>query len=168
LPSPIRFIIVMGVSGCGKTTVGRLLSRRLDWGFYDADDYHPIENITKMENGIPLTDSDREPWLDGLHHLITNCLRENQPGVLACSALKQKYRDLLTKGDSQILVVYLKGSFDMIWSRMEERIDHYMKPHMLRSQFEALEEPMDALVVEIGKTPVEICDEILSKIQPVD
>lgn len=156
----------MGVSGCGKTTIGRLLSRRLEWDFYDADDFHPIENITKMADGIPLTDADREPWLDGLRHLITTCLTENRPGVLACSALKQKYRIHLIKDDLDVQVVYLKGSFDLIWSRMSERPDHYMKPDMLRSQFEALEEPTNGLVVDIGKNTGEMCDEILSKIQP--
>lgn len=163
---PTRFLIVMGVSGCGKTTIGRLLSRRLEWDFYDADDFHPIENITKMADGIPLTDADREPWLDGLRHLITTCLTENRPGVLACSALKQKYRIHLIKDDLDVQVVYLKGSFDLIWSRMSERPDHYMKPDMLRSQFEALEEPTNGLVVDIGKNTGEMCDEILSKIQP--
>lgn len=163
---PTRFLIVMGVSGCGKTTIGRLLSRRLEWDFYDADDFHPIENITKMADGIPLTDADREPWLDGLRHLITTCLTENRPGVLACSALKQKYRIHLIKDDLDVQVVYLKGSFDLIWSRMSERPDHYMKPDMLRSQFEVLEEPTNGLVVDIGKNTGEMCDEILSKIQP--
>ena len=155
----------MGVSGCGKTTIGRLLSKRLCWDYYDADDFHPIENITKMANGIPLTDADREPWLDRLRHLITTCLTENHPGVLACSALKQKYRSHLIKDDLDVHVVYLQGSFDLIWSRMSERSDHYMKPDMLQSQFNALEEPTSGLVIDIGKTTDEMCIEILSKIQ---
>jgi gluconokinase len=165
MSNPTRFIIVMGVSGCGKTTIGRMLAKRLDWDFYDADNFHPIENITKMANGIPLADSDREPWLDSLRRLITTCLEENRPGVLACSALKQKYRAQLIKDDLDIQVVYLRGSFELIWSRMSERPDHYMKPNMLRSQFETLEEPSAAVVADIGPPPGEMCDEILSRIQ---
>ena len=163
---PTRFIIVMGVSGSGKTTIGRGLSERLSWEYYDADDFHSTANIAKMASGVPLTDSDREPWLDGLRDLITACKQGNRPGVLACSALKQKYRDHLTGEDGDVQVIYLKGSFDQIWSRLRVRTNHYMKPNLLKSQFEALEEPADALVVDIGKAPGEICDEILAKIRP--
>jgi gluconokinase len=164
---PTRFLIVMGVSGSGKTTTGRQLSERLGWEYYDADDFHPPANIAKMASGIPLSDADREPWLDSLRDLIAACKQGNRPGVLACSALKQTYRDHLVGTDRDVQIVYLKGSFDQIWARMRLRTNHYMKPNMLKSQFEALEEPADALVVDIGKEPGEICDEILSKIRPV-
>lgn len=157
----------MGVSGSGKTTLGRLLSQRLGWDFYDADDFHPAENIAKMARGQPLTDADREPWLDRLRDLIAACKATNHPGALACSALKQKYRRRLIQNDPDVRVVYLKGSYDLIWSRMQTRTDHYMQSNLLKSQFDALEEPSDALVVDIGQEPGAICDFILSKLQPV-
>ncbi len=158
----------MGVSGSGKTTIARLLSQRLGWGFYDADDFHPPENIAKMARGEPLNDADREPWLDRLRALIVACKDENRPGVLACSALKQKYRSHLIQNEVDVQVVYLKGSFDLIWARMKARTDHYMKPGMLQSQFGALEEPSGALVVRIDRAPEEICETILSMMRPLN
>lgn len=159
-----RFIIVMGVSGSGKTSVGRLLAEHLGWDFYDADDFHPPANIAKMANGIPLDDSDRAPWLDSLNELISSCLTQMHPGVLACSALKARYRAKLLEGNDDVLIVYLKGSYDLIWSRMENRTDHYMKPHMLKSQFETLEEPESALIVDISLSMEEIMRRILQQI----
>ena len=161
---PVRYIIVMGVSGSGKTTVGQLLAGRLGWDYYEADSFHPAENITKMTNGIPLTDADRVPWLDGIRRQIVNCRKENRRAVFTCSALKQKYRDHLSQGDPDIRFVHLKGSFDEIWARMSARKNHYMKANMLQSQFDALEEPADALVVGISQEPEQICNEILSKL----
>jgi gluconokinase len=145
-----HFIIVMGVSGSGKTSVGRSLAEHLGWDFYDADDFHPPANIAKMTDGIPLNDSDRAPWLDALNELISSCLKRNRSGALACSALKERYRARLLEGNDGVLIVYLKGSYDLIWSRMENRTAHYMKPHMLKSQFDTLEEPADALTVDIS------------------
>ena len=153
----IRFFIVMGVSGSGKTSVGKSLAEHLGWDFYDADDFHPPANIEKMADGIPLDDSDRAPWLASLHDLISSSLIQSRPGVLACSALKERYRRRLLEGNADVQLVYLKGSYDLIWSRMIVRKDHYMKPHMLKSQFDAFEEPADALTVDIS-LPV---DEIL-------
>ena len=144
-----RFLIVMGVSGSGKTTIGKAIATKLRWDFYDADDFHPQENVSKMERGIPLSDSDRVPWLDSLHNLINSCLRGGRTGVLACSALKESYRQKLLKGNEGVEIIYLRGTYDLIWSRMSARKDHYMKPEMLRSQFDALEEPKDALTVDI-------------------
>jgi gluconokinase len=158
---PVRFLIVMGVSGCGKTTIGRMVADHLGWDFYDADDFHPPQNISKMASGIPLTDADREPWLDALRTQIAICLAGSRPGILACSALKEKYRQRLVNSDPGIRVVYLRGSFETIWGRMSQRPGHYMKPNMLQSQFEALEEPEEALVVDVEKAPGLICDEIL-------
>lgn len=156
-----RFYIIMGVSGCGKSAVGKALAQRLGWRFFDADDYHPASNIKKMANGIPLTDEDRLPWLNALHALISTALKEDHPGVLACSALKEKYRQILLAGSADVQVVYLKGSYDLIWSRMSARADHYMQPAMLRSQFDILEEPGDALVMDIDQSIEEIVDLIL-------
>ena len=157
----VRFLIVMGVSGSGKTTIGKVLASKLGWDFYDADDFHPQENISKMENRIPLTDSDRAPWLASLHDLIESCLTRNRSGVLACSALKESYRQKLLQGNDGVQLIYLKGSYKLIWSRMASRKDHYMKPEMLKSQFDALEEPTDALVIEISHSVDEIVQEIL-------
>lgn len=157
----IRFFIVMGVSGCGKSSVGQTLASRLGWSFYDADDFHPPENVAKMASGTPLDDSDRAPWLATLHDLIFSSLKEDKPGVLACSSLKERYRQQLLDGNEGVQIVYLKGSYDLIWSRMSARKDHYMKPHMLKSQFEALEEPTNALTMDISMSIDDIVQEIL-------
>ena len=158
---PIRFLIVMGVAGSGKTSVGKGLAEHLGWDFYDADDFHPPENIAKMASGTPLNDLDRAPWLAALHDLIASSLKQNKPGVLACSALKERYRQQLMTGNDGVQLVYLKGSYDLIWSRMIVRKEHYMKPHMLQSQFDALEEPVNALTVEISIPVPEIIQEIM-------
>ena len=155
-----HFFIIMGVSGCGKSSVGKSLALSLGWDFYDADDFHPPENVAKMANGIPLDDSDRAPWLASLNELISSSLKADHPGVLACSALKERYRQQLMNGNDGVQIVYLKGSYDLIWSRMEERADHYMKPLMLKSQFDALEEPTNALTLDIS-IPL---DDIVQKI----
>jgi gluconokinase len=144
------FYIIMGVSGCGKTSVGKALAEELGWDFYDADDFHPPENIAKMANGIPLTDADRAPWLESLRALIASCLQSNRPGVLACSALKERYRQKLLDGNPGTQLVYLRGSYDLIWSRMSQRPGHYMKPKMLQSQINALEEPQNALTFDVS------------------
>ncbi len=160
-----KFFIVMGVSGCGKSSVGKALARSLEWDFYDADDFHPPANVAKMANGIPLDDSDRAPWLASLHELISSSLKADKPGVLACSALKERYRQQLMDGNDGVQIVYLKGSYDLIWSRMETRANHYMKPHMLKSQFDALEEPVNALTIDISKPIDEILSKVLEQVQ---
>ena len=159
-------MIVMGVSGSGKTSVGRSLAEHLGWDFYDADDFHPPQNIAKMANGIPLDDTDRRPWLAALHDLIGSSLKEDRPGVLACSALKERYRRQLMDGNEGVQIIYLKGSYELIWSRMEKRNDHYMKPDMLKSQFDALEEPVNALTVDISVSVNEIVEKIFSIMSP--
>jgi gluconokinase len=156
-----RFFIVMGVSGCGKSSVGKALAQSLGWDFYDADNFHPPENVAKMANRIPLDDSDRAPWLASLNKLVSSSLKADKPGVLACSALKERYRQQLMNGNNGVQIVYLRGSYELIWSRMEKRTDHYMKPHMLKSQFETLEEPANALTMDISMSLDDIAQEIL-------
>lgn len=160
----IRFFIVMGVSGSGKTRVGKSLAKRLEWDFYDADDFHPPANVEKMSNGMPLDDWDRVPWLASLHDLISSSLVQNKPGVLACSALKESYRQRLLEGNAGVQLVYLKGSYELIWSRMILRKDHYMKPRMLKSQFDALEEPADSQTVDISLSLEEIVQVVLKQL----
>jgi len=161
----IRFFIVIGVSGSGKTSVGKSLAEHLGWDFYDADDFHPPANIEKMSNGMPLDDTDRARWLTTLRDLISASLIHNRPGVLACSALKESYRQQLLGGNAGVQLVYLKGSYELIWSRMSLRKDHYMKPHMLRSQLEALEEPGNALTVDIALSVEEIVQAVLKQMR---
>jgi gluconokinase len=155
-----KSILVMGVSGSGKTSVGKALASRLGWKFYDADNFHSPENIAKMRSGIPLTDEDRYPWLEALSKIISANIEGNVPSVLACSALKEQYRHILFGDQQAILVVYLKGSYELIWARMSSRPDHYMKPGMLKSQFEALEEPARALVIDASNPVKEIVGSI--------
>jgi carbohydrate kinase (thermoresistant glucokinase family) len=157
-------IVVMGVSGCGKTTVGKLLSERTGLDYYDADDFHPPSNIEKMTHNMPLTDTDRLPWLQILAENIETW--EAQGGaILACSALKEKYREMLESKVDRISWVFLSGSFDLIRSRMEHRGGHYMKASLLRSQFEALEVPDYGWHIGIDKAPQEIVDLIISKLK---
>ena len=140
------FIVVMGVSGSGKTTVGRALAETLNWRFHDADDYHPAKNVEKMRRGTPLDDDDRAPWLAALRRIIDASIANHEPGVLACSALKQRYRDALAADG--VRFVYLRGDAETIRSRMEQR-NHFMPPALLASQFAALEEPRGAVAVDI-------------------
>lgn len=163
-----RFFIVMGVSGCGKSSVGEALAKQLKWDFYDADDFHPPENVAKMANGTPLNDSDRAPWLAALHDLISSSLKVDQPGVLACSALKERYRRQLSESNEGVQIVYLKGTYDLIWSRMTIRKGHYMKPEMLESQFDALEEPTNALTLDISMSVDDIVQTIIQLSQSED
>ncbi len=144
----------MGVTGAGKTTVGRLLARALGCGFLDADDYHPAASVAKMRAGEPLTDDDRAPWLAALNGALRE--RRAEGVVLACSALKQRYRDRLLAGVPDGRLVYLRGSKAAIAARLAARRGHYMNPRLLDSQFEALEEPADAVVVDVELAPEEI------------
>jgi gluconokinase len=142
-------IIVMGVSGAGKTTVGRALAEELHWRFADTDDFHSAANVAKMQSGIPLTDEDRLPWLESVRNFITAQIACGENVVLACSALKASYRKLLLV-DPQVKLVYLRGSFELIAKRLASRQGHYMNPLLLRSQFDTLEEPTDSLAVDAG------------------
>lgn len=141
--SRAKAYVVMGVSGCGKSTVGEALAKQLNGVFYDADAFHPPENIAKMSAGIPLMDADRAPWLARLAELLTNELEAGHTAVLACSALKKSYRDQL-RVSPDVQFIYLEGSFDLIWQRMQARQNHYMKADLLHSQFAALEPPAPA------------------------
>lgn len=156
------FYVIMGVSGSGKSSLGKALADHLGWDFYDADDFHPPANVAKMSSGIPLNDEDRAPWLASLHDLIESCLREDRPGVLACSALKERYRQTLLAGNAGVQLVYLKGSYELMRSRMVHRPGHYMKANMLQSQFDALEEPHNALTVDAARPLDELVSQILS------
>ncbi|MCB9134407.1 MAG: gluconokinase [Anaerolineales bacterium] len=163
VPSPLA-LVVMGVSGCGKTSVGVALSQRLGWPFFDGDDFHPPANIAKMAAGLPLNDNDRTPWLANLHDLIARHQTEGHPMVLACSALKEIYRQQLAMGNPGTIFVYLKGDFNLIFARMQARQGHYMKPEMLRSQFETLEAPSNALTLDIHQSLEEMVTEILRQL----
>lgn len=158
------FVIVMGVAGSGKTTIGERLAKQLGWHFYDADAFHPAENVAKMANGTALTDADRAPWLAALHALISSSLKEGRPVVLACSALRDSYRRQLLEGNDGVLIVYLKGSYELIWSRIAQRKDHYMKPNMLKSQFDALEEPANALTLDASMPVADIVQRVVNYI----
>ncbi len=160
--APTGFII-MGVAGSGKTTMGKALAERLGWDFFDADDFHPPENIAKMAAGIPLNDSDRAPWLAALSNVLFSTLKAGRHPVLACSALKESYRAQLLDGKDGVEVIYLKGSYDLLRARMSTRQKHFMKPGMLKSQFDTLEEPKDALTLDISMPLNEMLDFVLEK-----
>ncbi len=155
--------VVMGVSGCGKSTIGLLLAEKLGIPFFDGDDYHPEANVKKMKSGLALNDDDRKGWLEALNELA---IEHKQKGaVIACSALKESYRSLLRKQlKKELAFVYLKGSFSEIHARLQKRKGHYMPIELLKSQFETLEEPKDAITVSITHSPDRIVTEILEKI----
>ena len=136
-----QLFVVMGVSGCGKSTVGQALADHLGCPFYDGDNFHPPDNVAKMASGTPLNDADRAPWLAVLHDLLTAHGERGETAVLACSALKKNYRKQLRAGNEKVHFVYLQGDFDLIWQRMQTRPHHYMKAEMLQSQFDTLEAP---------------------------
>jgi len=150
----------MGVSGCGKTTIGKLLARALKVSFFDADDFHPKHNVEKMERGEALTDEDRFPWLEAL----TSLGAKNEKAVLSCSALKESYRVLLAS-KSKVHWVYLKGEYALIKSRMERRQNHFMPSNLLQSQFDALEEPKYGICISIADTPAQIVKNIIDKLK---
>lgn len=156
-------LILMGVVGAGKTTVGILLAQKFGWQFADADDFHPAANVEKIRQGIALDDSDRAPWLAALRETILRWNREGQNAVLACSALKRKYRDILRLDGVQF--VYLKGDFELIRQRLRARHGHFASESILKSQFEDLEKPADAITVEIDKAPEAIVSEIIGKLK---
>lgn len=160
-------IILWGVAGVAKTTVGKLLAGELDWEFCDADDFHPPGNVEKMRNGVPLTDEDRQPWLEKLREQIKKSLAANEDMVLACSALKKKYRDRL-KASDDVKFVFLRGDPAQIAEQLRQRRGHFMNPDLLASQFADLEEPLsseNAIVVELGENPGELVEEIKTSLR---
>jgi gluconokinase len=153
-------ILVMGTTGAGKSTVGKLLAARLDWAFLDADDFHPPANIEKMKHGIPLTDADRLPWLANIHAELLRLGQAKQNVVLACSALKQSYRDQLSAG-LDFRVVYLRGTYDQMRRQIEGRHGHFAGEAILAGQFADLEEPKDALVLDVSHSPEQLVAEAI-------
>jgi gluconokinase len=159
-------VIVFGVSGAGKTTIGKLLADELGWQFYEADDFHPRANIEKMRNGLPLTDEDRWPWLKLLREQITRSLAAKGDAVFACSALKRVYRERLRLSDD-VKFVFLRGDYALIENQLRRRRGHFMNPALLRSQFADLEEPLsdeDAVTIQLGRTPEELVEKIKTKL----
>jgi gluconokinase len=156
-------LILMGVTGSGKTTIGSKLARELGWEFHDGDNFHSSSNIAKMKQGIPLTDEDRLPWLLAIQEFMKQCLKRGRNVIIACSALKKEYRKLLLMGEPGVQFVHLKGSIDIIRDRMEKRKGHYMNPKLVDSQFATLEEPLEteALSFDVAEDP----DAISSKIK---
>ncbi len=154
-------VILMGAMGCGKTTVGRLLAQQLRWPFFDGDDFHPEENVEKMRAGIALSDEDRQLWLKNLRDHIQGCLRKGKNAILACSALKQSYRDMLGVDQSSVRTVYLKGSFQLLRQRIDRRHHPYMNKDLLKSQLDILEEPEYGLKVDIQDAPEAIVKTII-------
>lgn len=153
-------IILFGVTGAGKTTVGQLLAKELGWKFYDADAFHSPDNVEKLRQGISLTDEDRRPWLAYLRKAIGEWIAREENVVLACSALKESYRQYLRVSDA-VRFVYLKAEPALIENRLEKRSDHFLNPVLLDSQFDTLEEPKgDVIIVNVNKSPSEIVREI--------
>ncbi|HZO82371.1 MAG TPA: gluconokinase, GntK/IdnK-type [Candidatus Binataceae bacterium] len=153
-------IILTGVAGAGKTTVGRILAARLGWEFHDADDLHPACNKEKMRAGVALTDEDRRPWLRAVHSLVKRCLAEGRNAIVACSALKRAYRNEIVADPRRVRLVFLKVSREQLAERLARRTGHFFDPHLLASQFTILEEPADALTVDATAAPERVADAI--------
>ena len=161
-------VIIFGVSGAGKTTIGQLLAEEFGWRFYEADDFHSQANTDKMRQGVPLTDKDRWPWLESLRQVIKRCLAPGENAVLACSALKEAYRRRL-RLNADVKLVFLRGDYELIANQLQQRRGHFMNPALLQSQFADLEEPLpteDAVVIELGQSPRELVQEIKGKLRP--
>jgi carbohydrate kinase (thermoresistant glucokinase family) len=160
-----KVIFIMGVSGSGKSTIGRLLAQQLRIPFFDADDYHTAANVSKMQAGIPLDDADRYSWLKQMHSIASDCAKQ-KGGVIACSALKQYYRELLTDGiNQQVKWIFLEGGYDLIKERMLKRTAHFMPAELLTSQLNTLEIPSYALRISIDAAPEKIVEHIMKALE---
>ena len=163
LPVPSRIILLMGVAGSGKSTIGRRLAAALSWPYYEADDFHSAANRDKMARGIALDDGDRAPWLASVRAQIDECLAAGQNAVFTCSGLKDKYRRVLLDGAPGVALVYLAADYETILARVSQRQDHYMKARMVQSQFASLEPPAGALMLDIRQPPDVLVAEIRRK-----
>ena len=162
---PVGQFVVMGVAGCGKSSVGKLLAQRTGGLFIEGDDFHPPENIAKMEASIPLSDADRWPWLEALNHELRTHARDQRPVFLACSALRQAYRDRLAAGLPQLRFIYLQGSKQLLLGRMQQRQNHFMPAALLDSQFATLEEPRDAIVVSVADPLPQVVEQAFEQLR---
>lgn len=156
MKSRVLLVLIMGVAGSGKTTVGRMLADELGWEYFEADDFHPPANVAKMSRGEPLTDADRGPWLERIHRRMRASAEAGVPGVFTCSALKRTYREALLAGLPGVLLVHLQADAATITTRVRARQGHFMKAEMVPGQFAALELPEDALTVDARRPPREI------------
>lgn len=163
MPNGKTVLVIMGVSGSGKTEIGKRLSKQLSIPFFDGDDFHPEANVKKMSSGLPLNDEDRKEWLLALNKLAIE--HKIHGAIIACSALKKNYRSLLRAGMGNCMeFVYLDGSYELIRSRLEQRKGHFMPLNLLQSQFDALEPPTKAIAVSINETPAKVVKSIIKKL----
>lgn len=157
-------VVVMGVSGSGKSTVGKLLANRLGWSFRDGDEFHPAANVAKMRSGMPLNDEDRHPWLLSIQSFMRHTHADGQSAVIACSALKAAYRDLLLAGEPWVRFVFLNGSRELLAERMRARSGHFMPATLLDSQLATLEPPDGALALDVSHPPDQLADQIVTEL----
>ena len=157
-------IVLMGVTGSGKSTVGKLLAQQLGWKFFEGDDFHSPANIEKMRRGMPLSDDDRRPWLEAIRESIRQMVERSENALIACSALKHSYRQML-RITGEVVFVYLKANIDIVRERLKNRTGHFMNPNLIQSQFDTLEESEQALRVDASLPPGEIVRRIRTQLQ---